>query len=90
MDEEDEPNVVHSSKSQRVAIDGYPFQIEIYRLEGDREWSLEVIDMDGTSHVWDETFASDKAARTAALIALEEEGPYTFMRGNNVVPFKPS
>lgn len=87
MQFEDEPNIVTSGKSQRVLVDGYTFSIEIYRLEDDPNWTLEVVDHKNTSHVWDDQFASDEDARAAALKALEEEGATSFMRGNNVVPF---
>ena len=85
---EDEPNMITSSKSQRVAVDGYVFSIEIYRLETDSTWILEVVDPDGTSHVWEDQFSSDKDARTAAVEALESEGALAFMRGDNIVPFR--
>lgn len=87
---EDEPNMITSSKSQRLAVDGYVFSIEIYRLETDSTWILEVVDHHGTSHVWENQFSSDKDARTAALEALESEGAVAFMRGDNVVPFRKS
>jgi hypothetical protein len=87
---DDEPNLVTSSKSQRVTVDGYPFSIEIYRLEAERTWTLEVVDQHGTSHVWDETFESDRDARNAALQALDQEGAIAFMRGSNVIPFRQS
>ena len=91
MTEEDEPNIVTSSKSQRVVVDGYPFSIEIYRLEYEKEWTLEVVDPDNASHVWDETFKSDKDARTEAVKDIEAKGAVAFMRGDedNVVPFNP-
>jgi hypothetical protein len=85
---DDEPNMVTSGKSQRVIIDGYPFSIEIYRLEQDKTWTLEVVDHEGTSHVWDDQFASDKDARNAAIKAIESEGAVNFMRGDNVIPFR--
>ncbi len=85
---EKEPNLVTSAKSQRVVVDGYPFSIEIYRLEGDKTWALEVVDHEGTSHVWDEQFKSDKDARDEALKSIEAEGPVAFMRGDNVIPFR--
>lgn len=88
MTENDDPNLVHSSKSLAVVIDGYRFQIDIYRLETDSHWTLEVIDHLGTSHTWDDQFASEQEARAAALTALEEEGAVAFMRGDNVVPFR--
>lgn len=82
---DDEPNLVTSSKSQRVVVDGYPFSIEIRRLEADKNWTLEVVDHEGTSHVWDDQFRSDKDARDAAVQALESEGAIAFMRGDNVI-----
>ena len=85
---EDEPNLINSSKSQRVAVDGYLFSIEIYRLETDRTWTLEVVDHVGTSHVWEEQFKSDKDARNTALHALDAEGAVAFMHGDNVIPFR--
>ena len=85
---EDEPNLITSGKSQHVVVGGYPFSIEIYRLETDKAWALEVVDRDGTSHVWDEQFKSDKDARNAAIQAIEAEGPIAFMRGDNVIPFR--
>ncbi|WBU63660.1 hypothetical protein [Paracoccus aerodenitrificans] len=84
---EEEPNIVTSGKSQRVIIDGYPFSIEIYRAETDQNWMLEVVDKDGTSHVWDDQFVSDIDARNAAVRAIEEEGAVAFMRGDNVIQF---
>lgn len=85
---EDEPNLVNSGKSQHVVVDGYPFSIEIYRLETDKTWTLEVVDHEGTGHVWDEEFRSDKDARNAAIQAIEAEGAIAFMRGDNIIPFR--
>jgi len=47
MHNDEEPNLVTSGKSKRVSIDGLVFNIEIFRLETDRTWSLEVVDQDG-------------------------------------------
>ena len=88
MIEDDDPNIVHSSKSLAVVIDGYRFQIDIYRLETDTHWTLEVIDCQGTSHTRDDQFATEQEARAAALTALEKEGAVAFMRSGNVVPFR--
>ena len=84
---DDEPNLVTSGKSQHVVVDGFPFSIDIYRLEDEKTWTLEVVDHDNTSHVWDEQFKSDKDARNAALQEIESEGPLAFTRGDNVIPF---
>ena len=83
-----EPNLITSSKSQWVMVDGYPFSIEIYRLENEKMWALEVVDFEGTSHVWDEQFKADKDARNAAANELETQGAIAFTRGNNVTPFR--
>ncbi len=88
MTENKDPNLVTSDKSQRVLVDGYPFSIQIYRLEEGKTWTLEVVDHRGTSHVWDEQFRSDRDARNAAIEALESEGAIGFMRGDNLIPFR--
>jgi hypothetical protein len=69
-------------------VDGYPFSIEIYRLETEKAWTLEVVDVERASHVWDDRFRSDKDARNAAIEALEADGAIAFMRGDNIVPFR--
>lgn len=89
MIEDDEPNLVTSGKSKRIVADGHPFSINIFRLETDTTWSLEVIDHEGTSHVWEEQFVSDAKAQDAAVQAIQTEGAIAFMRGNNVIPFRP-
>ncbi|MGO7172172.1 hypothetical protein AB9F47_34505 [Rhizobium leguminosarum] len=88
MIEDDELNLVISSKSKAIIIDGYLFSIDIYRLEQDRAWTLEVTDCKGTSHVLEDQLSCDIEARDAAIKAIEAEGAIAFMRGNNVVPFR--
>lgn len=88
MSEDDDPNIVTSGKSMRVIVDGLRFSIEIYRLETDSTWTLEVVDPENTSHVWDDQFESDAEARGAAVAAIESKGAAAFMRGDNVVTFR--
>ena len=73
---------------KKIVVDGYPFSIDIFRLETDTTWTLEVVDHNNTSHVWDEQFRFDVEARDVALKAIEAEGALVFMRGNNVIPFR--
>lgn len=89
-DDDDEPNLVVSSQSQTVLVDGVRFRVEIFRLETDPAWSLEVVDPENTSHVWEEQFASDQDALTAAIKVIEREGAAAFIRGANVIPFRPA
>lgn len=51
MNDQDDPNLVTSGKSQRVVVDGYAFLINIHRLETDETWTLEIVDHHNDSHV---------------------------------------
>lgn len=88
MTEDREPNIVNSGKSRKLTIDGHVFRIEIYRLETEQAWTLEVVDQEGTSHVWNEPFVTDTEALNTARQTIEEEGVKAFRRGNNVIPFR--
>lgn len=85
---DEEPNLVTSGKSCRIVVDGCEFSIDIYRLENDTAWTLEVIDHRNTSHVWDREFSSDAEARDFAVRTIDAEGPLAFMRGSNVIPIR--
>lgn len=69
---DDEPDLVVSRKGLRVVLEGHPFSIEIYRLEHEKQWTLEVVDAGGTSHVWDEHFDSEQETRDTAIRALKD------------------
>lgn len=88
MIDDDDPNLVTSGKSKRIVVDGYPFSIDIFRLETYTTWTLEVVDHQNTSHVWDEQFESDTEARDVAVKTIKAEGALAFMRGKNVIPFR--
>lgn len=86
----DHPNLAYSSHGADIAIDGYRFEVQIFRAEHETEWLLEVIDEVGASHVWDGTFENDMEAFEAALQTIKQEGVYDFIRsGSNVIQFKP-
>ena len=57
-----EPTIIDSDLSGPIEFDDIEIDIHIYRLETLPVWSLEVVGPDGTSHVWDDTFATDQAA----------------------------
>ena len=73
-----DPNHVFSGAGQEVVVEGVPFRIEVFRLERDDEWTLEVVDEDGTSIVWDETFVSDTEAFEVAVTTIRTEGAQSF------------
>ena len=70
-------------------IEGVPFKVDIYKPEGGDGWSLEVVNGDGTSIVWDDLFDDDQAAFEEALATIRKEGPVAFIKGSsNVILFK--
>lgn len=78
-DQDDDPEIEHSPLCGDVAREGITIRVEIYRLAGRNEgWSLEVVDQDGGSTVWDETFASDTEAHAEFHRTLEQEGIRSF------------
>jgi hypothetical protein len=66
--EEDDPQIESSPLCRTVTRDEITLRVEIYRLAGSGEgWSLEVVDQDGTSTVWDDTTASKMIIRIGDL-----------------------
>lgn len=71
----DDPELEHSPFSGPVTCDGITVSVEIYRMcIGGGGWSLEVVDDEGGSTVWDETFPTDQDAYQEFQRALEAEG----------------
>lgn len=81
-----EPNIVYSGLSRSVSVGGLDLRIEIYRLEDEPLWALEVVDPEGTSTVWDEQFRTDQDALDAVEQVIREEGAAAFR--DNVIPFR--
>lgn len=79
------PKIINSGLSQHIEQDGHTFVIEIYRLDNETTWILEIVDDQGTSHVWDDRFDSAQAALDEANITLQREGAAAFL--SNVVEF---
>jgi len=70
----DEPKLELSPLSQEVSSGGRTVNVEIYRLEGDTSWALEVVDEHNNSTVWDDTFETESAALTEAKKTILSEG----------------
>jgi uncharacterized protein len=62
----DESKLELSPLSQEISSGGKAVSVEIYRLEGESLWTLEVVDEYNNSTVWDDSFESDSAALTEA------------------------
>ena len=74
-----EPELIQSPLSQTITRDGHTLQVDIYRLEEEVDWLLEVVNEEGTSHVWGDRFATDQAALDAVHEAIDEEGVAAFL-----------
>ena len=83
-----DPNLVTSSLSGVVTQDGVKVEICIVRLEHEKLWTLEVLNVAGTSIVWDEQFSSDEEAYAEFKRTVATEGMQTFLDQGNVIPFK--
>ena len=60
-DSEKDPAIITSRHNGYVTRDDVTVELCIYRLENTK-WTLEVVDADGTSTVWDDEFETDDAA----------------------------
>jgi hypothetical protein len=59
--------------------DGVGHRVQIYRLKtGNNGWSLEVVDHENASTVWDDLFATDHEAFAKFSRTLEDEGIQSF------------
>ena len=84
----DHPHLLISGLSCEHSHGDGHVQIEIYRLEHEEEWTLEIVAEDGNSTVWDDTFATDREALYEAIWSVDKEGVRSFLEGGNVIPFR--
>jgi len=76
---DEDPEIEHSPLCGRVTRDGITIQVQIYRLAGSTDgWSLEVVDQEDASTVWDDLFATDEEAYAEFYRTLETEGIRSF------------
>jgi uncharacterized protein len=74
-----DPEIEVSEQSQNISSGGKSLSVEIYRIKGTSDWSLEIVDENGNSTVWDDLFGSDRDAITEAKKAILEEPAETFI-----------
>lgn len=84
---ERDPNLVFSSRNGRVTRNGMTVELCIVRLEHGDEWTLEVVNQNGTSIVWDVPFDSDEAAFEEFERTIAEEGMEAFLDDARIIPF---
>ena len=74
----DEPKLIYSDLQTTLAIDGHTLEINIYRLP-DTDWTLEVVDEDNNSTVWEDSCETDEAALAEAIGEIKSEGVHAFI-----------
>tara|TARA_Y100001951_G_C11294837_1_gene274801 strand:- start:3988 stop:4257 length:270 start_codon:yes stop_codon:yes gene_type:complete len=76
---EEEQNIKFSELTQEVAAGNTSVNIEIYRLEGQQGWCLEIVDEHGNSTAWDEAFTTDTEALNEAKKTIATDGIQSFI-----------
>jgi hypothetical protein len=69
----DDPEIITSRHNGPFSRDGITVEINICRLEHTK-WSLEIIDIDNNSIVWDGEFETDDEAYAEFMRSVEIEG----------------
>jgi hypothetical protein len=75
---ETEPKIEMSPRSGPVTRDDTTVEVEIYRLPHRAGWTLEVIDHEAGTTVWETTFDTDDQAYRIFTLALDTEGIRSF------------
>ncbi len=70
----EEPVLVESPLSQSISSGGKTVSIEIYRLENEPSWTLEIVDEFNNSTVWGDPFQTDSEALVEAKKTILAEG----------------
>ncbi|MCA1408640.1 hypothetical protein I6F26_29940 [Ensifer sp. IC3342] len=77
---ESEQQYEFSEFSGEFVDDGVMVTIGIYRPSGtNADWTLEVVDQEGYSTVWDDLFASDREAFDEFLATIQRDGIRSFL-----------
>tara|TARA_R110001592_G_scaffold224197_1_gene479759 strand:- start:1291 stop:1551 length:261 start_codon:yes stop_codon:yes gene_type:complete len=66
--------VIISPLSRDLFSGNQSVRVEIYKLEGESRWCLEVIDEYNNSTVWDDTFETDSDALNEAQRIIRDDG----------------
>lgn len=75
----DDLKIETSALSQEITSADRTVSVEIFRLDGESSWTLEVVDEFNNSTVWDDTFETDSAALTEAKKTILAEGVATLI-----------
>ena len=82
-----DPKILMSPLSRDIHVDNIKYTVEIYRLEDQDEWTIEVIDSHRTSTVWHDAFRSDQDALHCVLNLFQLEGSEALVCEAEIIPF---
>ena len=78
-----DPEIIMSPLCREIAGQGTKIQVDIYRIEDEPGWVLEVIDEENASTVWDDPFGTDQAALDAVMEIIERDGIRSFLENES-------
>lgn len=76
----DDYKITRSRLSRKITREGTTLEVLIYRVEGDDAWILEIIDHEGGSTIWDETFVTEQDALNEVFQTIASGGISGFVR----------
>lgn len=74
-----DPAIIESPLSRTIVHQDIRVELNIFRVEGDFHWAMEVVNAAGTSTVWDDVFDTDEAAYIVFLQTVASEGMVAFV-----------
>ena len=77
---DDEIELVMSPHCGEISRDGMSVEVHIYRSSDQDKWTLEVVDQEAASTVWDNLFATDQAALDEVMRVIDKDGIASFLR----------
>ncbi len=79
MTNDNEPTIIYSPLTQRIEGDGTFIEVEIYRVEGEEGWILEVIDEEDAATIYEDRFETEQEALEEVLDAISKHGVRVYL-----------
>lgn len=80
-----DPEIIMSPLCREISGDGTRIQVDIYSVEDESGWFLEVIDEENASTVWDDPFDTHQEALDAMMEIMEKDGIRSFLESDSEV-----
>jgi hypothetical protein len=77
---DNEIELVMSPHCGEISRDDMTVEVHIYRGSDQDKWTLEVVDQENASTVWDDLFATDQAALDEVMRVIDKDGIASFLR----------